>query len=174
MSPEVLKSSIDVVNLLSTSGEQLLGVDLGTESIDWDISIDNSIDWDIGNVGCSGEADNGFQIVNADEYLVNLMAQNVGDSVPNLADNAECRSNSRNYKSEICWDISVEDIEKATLGDVVLLDAEAQTGLSSVEVLAQSQGVHEQRSQLLETEYRNKILDDLFEVFFLIFCYCAC
>lgn len=131
--------------------------DANADSIDWDFSVDSSqIDWDIGTVEEAEDAGNGlgpYEMVNASEILQsspNEAAQS--DLVPEVS------------VSDISWDISVETPQVDTIDDVNLSNVvENQT--SVLDTSTQTTEIKEGRSQLLETEYRNKILDDLNEVY---------
>ncbi|XP_004304381.1 PREDICTED: CDK5RAP3-like protein [Fragaria vesca subsp. vesca] len=130
--------------------------DANADSIDWDFSVDSSqIDWDIGTVEEAEDAGNGlgpYEMVNASEILQsspNEAAQS--DLVPEVS------------VSDISWDISVETPQVDTIDDVNLSNVvENQT--SVLDTSTQTTEIKEGRSQLLETEYRNKILDDLNEI----------
>ncbi|KAI3682389.1 hypothetical protein L1987_82342 [Smallanthus sonchifolius] len=146
---------LDSVNVLTNPNDpkQLtFEVSPATDSIDWDITLDSSqIDWDIGTV----EEDNGnglgpYEIVDASEIPQNSLNDDV----------ASDEINSENMVSEISWDITVGHPE------VELTQADVFPGehVSAINVLNESQGVDRVRSRLLETEYRSRILDDLFEI----------
>ncbi|KAD4888749.1 hypothetical protein E3N88_20822 [Mikania micrantha] len=148
---------LDSVNALTNSNEpnQLtFEVSPSTDSIDWDITLDSSqIDWDIGTV----EEDNGnglgpYEIVDASEIPQNSLND---DMAPN-------EINRENMVSEISWDITVGNPEvELTQADVDVAPVEHVSGIN---VLNESLGVERIRSRLLETEYRSRILDDLFEI----------
>ncbi|TVU11424.1 hypothetical protein EJB05_45010 [Eragrostis curvula] len=115
--------------------------------IDWDISVDaNEIDWDIGAVDQpieeSGDGFGSYEIIDANIELAG--SENYDVSV---SDNP-----SANKESEICWDVSADSYEE----NANINNAPAELG--------ESQMLDEDRSQLLEKEYRNDILDDLLEV----------
>ncbi|KAK3132295.1 hypothetical protein QOZ80_6AG0519170 [Eleusine coracana subsp. coracana] len=119
--------------------------------IDWDISVDtNEIDWDIGAVEQpteeSGDGFGSYEIIDANIELAG--SENYGVSI---SDNP-----SMNKESDICWDISADSLEEN-------VHENANTENSATE-LGQSQMLAEDRSRLLEKEYRNDILDDLLEV----------
>ncbi|KAK1428822.1 hypothetical protein QVD17_17662 [Tagetes erecta] len=126
--------------------------EVSPDSIDWDITLDSSqIDWDIGTV----EEDNGnglgpYEIVDASE----IPQSSLNDVV------ASDEINRENTVSEISWDITVGHPEvESTQADVFQGEH-----VSGINVLNESQGVDRVRSRLLETEYRSRILDDLFEI----------
>ncbi|GJN28910.1 hypothetical protein PR202_gb17084 [Eleusine coracana subsp. coracana] len=119
--------------------------------IDWDISVDtNEMDWDIGAVEQpteeSGDGFGSYEIIDANIELAG--SENYGVSI---SDNP-----SMNKESDICWDISADSLEEN-------VHENANTENSATE-LGQSQMLAEDRSRLLEKEYRNDILDDLLEV----------
>ncbi|KAA8517004.1 hypothetical protein F0562_017178 [Nyssa sinensis] len=66
--------------------------------------------------------------------------------------------------SEISWDIGVENPQVDLIEDASLSNAVPKPHTSIPKALTETQEITKDRSQLLETEYRNKILDDLFEV----------
>ncbi|KAG9450639.1 hypothetical protein H6P81_010604 [Aristolochia fimbriata] len=161
--PEVLNSLSGPSEPHSSStviSKQFVDPNLGMDNIDWDISMNATIDWDIGTIEPTDGTENGFEIVNATE----VSADNEGATGSAHSDKAEDSSLSDISKSEICWDISIENpqvdmIEEAALP---ILDAEASLSIPSVQ--GGNGDMEEERSQLLETDYRNKILDDLFEL----------
>ncbi|KAL7600390.1 hypothetical protein Lser_V15G26358 [Lactuca serriola] len=124
--------------------------DAAGDSIDWDITLDSSqIDWDIGTVEDSGDGFGAYEIVDASEIL--------GSSLKDGMESDE--TNKEKMVSEISWDIGVENLEDESTQNSALIDVMP----SGMNVLNQSQGIKD-RSQLLETEYRSRILDDLFEI----------
>ncbi|KAI7980936.1 CDK5RAP3-like protein [Camellia lanceoleosa] len=66
--------------------------------------------------------------------------------------------------SEISWDISVENPQVHVIEDTGLSNAVLESHTSIPNIVTETQEIAQQRSQLLETEYRNKVLDDLFEI----------
>ncbi|XP_076881283.1 CDK5RAP3 protein homolog [Bidens hawaiensis] len=143
---------VDSVNVLTNPNEPndlTFEVNPASDSIDWDITVDSSqIDWDIGTV----EEDNGnglgpYEIVDASE-------------IPQHDDVASDEVNKENIVSEISWDISVDHPEVES----TQADAFQSEHVSGINLLNESQRVDRVRSRLLETEYRSRILDDLFEI----------
>ena len=67
--------------------------------------------------------------------------------------------------SDISWDISVETPQVDVIDDVSLPNIQLENQTYAPDSLPLIRGTREERSQLLETEYRNKILDDLYEVY---------
>ncbi|XP_077210517.1 CDK5RAP3 protein homolog [Tasmannia lanceolata] len=159
---DYLKDPLKLNSSSSLAVKQLPDVDITTDNIDWGISVDNShIDWDIGTVEQMDELGDGlgpYEIVNPHEDL------QTSPTDPNLSNKLEDGSLLEISNSEICWDISIENPPVEMLEDAVLPDAEMETHSSSPKLSAKNENIAEKRSQLLETEYRNKILDDLFEV----------
>ncbi|KAK7392823.1 hypothetical protein VNO78_21271 [Psophocarpus tetragonolobus] len=141
----IVHSSINELNPASSSAEVVV------PDIDWDISVESSqIDWDIGTVEETEENGNGlgpYEIINASDI----------GSDPTVS-NQELGSHA-----DISWDISVDTPQVD-----VIDDDSAQTVLenqtSLPDALSQLAENKEERSQLLDTEYRNKILDDLYEM----------
>lgn len=120
--------------------------------IDWDISVDaNEIDWDIGAVEQpaeeSGDGFGSYEIIDANIELAG--SENYDVSV---SDNQSVKD------SEICWDITADSFEGNVHENANIESSPTESG--------QSQILAEDRSQLLEKEYRNYILDDLLEVCF--------
>lgn len=142
--------ALDADNIQSS--ENANGTDAAADSIDWDITLDTAeIDWDVSMVE---EVDSGndlgsYEIVNASD---------IPESSPFKVEESQ---GPEVDVSEISWDVSVETPQVEEIGDSALLESN-QTPLadSTTQVL----GSGGERSQLLETEYRNKILDDLYEV----------
>ncbi|KAL9278674.1 CDK5RAP3-like protein [Arabidopsis thaliana] len=134
------------------SSENANGTDAAADSIDWEITLETpEIDWDVSMVE---EVDSGndlgsYEIVNASDIPENSPFK-VEESQGLEVD-----------VSEISWDVSVETPQVEEIGDSALLESnQTQLTDSTTQVL----GSGGERSQLLETEYRNKILDDLYEV----------
>lgn len=129
-------------------------VDAAADNIDWDISVDNAtIDWDIGTVEETDDGGNGFgtyEIVTASE--VNETVEPNQNQLSNAGQDASV--------SEISWDVSVETPQVDVIDDVSL----PNVGAVNSPTIAQAAETKEGRSQLLDTEYRNKILDDLNEI----------
>uniref|UniRef100_A0A1J3K9Q0 CDK5RAP3-like protein n=1 Tax=Noccaea caerulescens TaxID=107243 RepID=A0A1J3K9Q0_NOCCA len=140
--------ALDTDNIQSS--ENANGTDAAADSIDWDITLDTAeIDWDVSMVE---EVDNGndlgsYEIVNASDIPENSPFKVEESQGPEVD------------VSEISWDVSVETPQVEEIAESGL---ENQTQLT--DCTTQVLGSGEERSQLLETEYRNKILDDLYEV----------
>ncbi|XP_039804040.1 CDK5RAP3-like protein isoform X2 [Panicum virgatum] len=120
------------------------------EDIDWDISVDaNEIDWDIGAVEQpaeeSGDGFGSYEIIDANIVLAGSENYNVSVS-DNPSLNKEGLAPS---ESGICWDITADGSEESV---------HYNTNIQNAPMLS------EDRSRLLEKEYRNDILDDLLEV----------
>jgi hypothetical protein len=127
---------------------------VAADDIDWDISVDaNEIDWDIGAVEQpveeSGNGFGSYEIIDANIELAG--SENYNVSVSDKSLNKEDLASS---EFGICWDITANSSEEI---------ASIQNAPSELEQ-PQSQMVTEDRSRLLEKEYRNDILDDLLEV----------
>lgn len=138
--------------------------------IDWDITLDSSqIDWDIGTVEQTEENGNGlgpYEIVNASD-----ISPNSPGFEPHHASflNKEEPLVQEVIASDVSWDISVENSHADEINEAGLSSSVMKR--HSVHQNASTEGqeaIHE-RSPLLDTEYRNKILDDLFEVYHHIF-----
>ncbi|PWA73831.1 hypothetical protein CTI12_AA257810 [Artemisia annua] len=150
---EVL-TSFDAQTNPNEPNQLALEADAAADSIDWDITLDSSqIDWDIGNV----EEDNGnglgpYEIVDASEIPQNSLNDEVeSDEINNMV-------------SEISWDISVDHPDVELTQDSAVTDVFSGEPVSGINVLNESQGISGVRSRLLETEYRSRILDDLYEI----------
>ncbi|CAI9097401.1 OLC1v1033816C1 [Oldenlandia corymbosa var. corymbosa] len=133
-------------------------------SIDWDITLDTAqIDWDIGTVEDTEENGNGlgpYEIVNASD--VSNSPENETSDSHQLS--SEQFSAPEVSISDISWDISVEnpEINVAEESGFVISNDQSESVIQNTLSLVQDS--NKERSPLLETEYRNKILDDLFEV----------
>ncbi|KAF6158704.1 hypothetical protein GIB67_040218 [Kingdonia uniflora] len=123
------------------TGDLAPDTDVATDIIDWDISLEIAqIDWDIGTVEEPDETENGlgpYEIVSSNEALEASLAESCVES----------------------WDVSVENPQVDILEDVL---PENQSAVQSASTEAVDD--KEMASQLLATEYRNNILDDLFEI----------
>jgi hypothetical protein len=137
-------------------------VDFAAPDIDWDISVESSqIDWDIGTVEDTEDTGNGlgpYEIINASEAIQTSSTEDVG-SDPTIS-NEELGSHA-----DISWDISVESAQVDVIDDVNASNAVLDNQTSLPGALSQLTENKEGKSQLLDTEYRNKILDDLYEVY---------
>ncbi|CAN8298495.1 unnamed protein product [Cochlearia groenlandica] len=147
-----VSEALDADNIQSS--ETANGADAAEDSIDWDITLDTAeIDWDVSMVE---EVDSGndlgsYEIVNASDIPDNSSFK-VEESQGHEVD-----------VSEISWDVSVETPQVEEIVDSALIESglENQT---TTDPTSQVLGSGGERSQLLDTEYRNKILDDLYEV----------
>lgn len=150
-----------------------MDADLSMGGIDWNISVDDAqIDWDIGTVEQVEESDNGFGSYELVDYSADYQESENGkamlvdeESLKTAEDEAAVLADSG---SGICWDAGLKKSQFATLEDSVVTDAGVESQQIAIEK-SQPSRLDEERSPFLETEYRNKILDDLFEVFYLIY-----
>lgn len=137
--------------------------------IDWDITIDSSqIDWDIGTMETE---DNGnglggpYEIVNASDISLDSPHKPVDEAeqIQNL-ESKDCPVTSDLSLSEISWDVTVESPLVGGAEDITsVLTTVTDAGSTNYYAKTDAIGSNHDRSQLMETEYRNKILDDLFE-----------
>jgi CDK5 regulatory subunit-associated protein 3 len=120
-----------------------LGLSTSIDGIDWNITMDKTqIDWDIGAVEEQLEESGNM-----------LTAHEISNS------NVEGDQSSDKVEG-INWDVGIENL---------LVDMEPQVQDATIEehvyeLVETGASGQEERSQLLETDYRNKVLDDLFEV----------
>ncbi|CAA3015090.1 CDK5RAP3-like protein [Olea europaea var. sylvestris] len=143
--------------------------DMGADSIDWDINMDSSqIDWDIGAVEETEDTGNGlgpYEIVNASDILENSPRKDVvnveSHQVVSNPENSEAPDASM---SESPWDIVVENPQVVGTEEADLSRIFSVPGSNVLNDSSKAPDTNRDRSQLLETEYRNKILDDLFEI----------
>ncbi|KAL2225897.1 CDK5RAP3-like protein [Sesamum indicum] len=139
---------------------------IAADGIDWDITLESSqIDWDIGTVETE---DNGnglgpYEIVNASDVLPNSPHKD-GAETHQISENIEGPIAPDVSMSGISWDISVENPQVGGAEDASLLGTGTEFGSTYHYTRDEVTGSNQDRSQLMETEYRNKILDDLFEV----------
>ncbi|ONH95488.1 hypothetical protein PRUPE_7G073900 [Prunus persica] len=151
---------VDSGNVQSSNDETnnvKVDVDINADSLDWDFSVDSSqIDWDIGTLEETEDTGNGlgpYEMVNASEILQSAPNEAVkSDQIPEIS------------VSEISWDISVETPQVDVIDDVNFPNVVVDNQTSGLDTSTETTEIKEGRSQLLETEYRNKILDDLNEV----------
>lgn len=159
---------VDSVNIPSSYSELNTDAGVNVDNIDWDISVDSSqIDWDIGTVEETEDTGNGlgpYEIVNASEILQGS-SENEAVESDQIPSNKDVDGSPPEISvSDISWDISVETPQVDVIDDVSLTNVGSENQTFVLENLIQPTGTKEERSQLLETEYRNKILDDLYEV----------
>jgi hypothetical protein len=134
----------------NVTGAENIDSNISADDIDWDISLDdNGIDWDIGAVEQpveeSGNGFGSYEIIDANVELAGSENYNFG-----ISDDPSVNKSSSSEPG-ICWDIT----------DV---NPEENASIQNAPESGQSQSLAEERSQLLEKEYRNNILDDLLEV----------
>ncbi|KAI8558932.1 hypothetical protein RHMOL_Rhmol04G0134500 [Rhododendron molle] len=143
-------------------------MDVAADIIDWDITVDSSqIDWDIGTVEETDDAGNGlgpYEMVNASEIFPNSSPNEGVESDMTLTNKEEDGLVPDVSVLDISWDIGVEHPRVDLIKDVGLSNTMPEYHTSIPDIVTENQGVPEQKSQLLETEYRNKVLDDLFEI----------
>ncbi|XP_024031180.1 CDK5RAP3-like protein [Morus notabilis] len=159
---------VDSVNVQSKYNELNTDAIVNEDHIDWDISVDSSqIDWDIGTVEETEDAGNGlgqYEIVNASEILQSSLPNEAVES-DQIPSNKEVDGLLAEISvSDIAWDVSVETPQVDVIDDVRLTNIGSENQTYVLENLTQPTGTKEERSQLLETEYRNQILDDLYEI----------
>ncbi|XP_044429800.1 CDK5RAP3-like protein isoform X2 [Triticum aestivum] len=147
----------EVQNSLGTAmdGGEPIDSNVPADDIDWDISVDNNgIDWDIGAVEQpveeSGNGFGSYEIIDANIELAGSENYGVGASAYPSADKEGLTCDTS--ENQICWDISTDNPEESATVE----NAPTESG--------QYECLTEERSQLLEKEYRNNILDDLLEV----------
>ncbi|XP_050227723.1 CDK5RAP3-like protein [Mercurialis annua] len=162
-SPEIL----DVANVQLNYDEpsHVRGeMDVANDNIDWDISVDSAqIDWDVGTVEETDDGGNGFgpyEIVNASDVIQN----DVVESDQNLSDRGIDSSHPEISVSEISWDINVDTPQVDITDDVSLSNIIPGNQMYIPDSSTHNLEEKEERSRLLETEYRNKLLDDLYEI----------
>lgn len=136
--------------------------EIAAPDIDWDISVESSqIDWDIGAVEETEDTGNGlgpYEIINASDVIQTSSPNEDVGSDPTIS-NQEPGSHT-----DISWDVSVETPQVDVIDDVSSLNVLSENQTSLPDALSQLTENKEERSQLLDTEYRNNILDDLYEV----------
>ncbi|KAJ8756322.1 hypothetical protein K2173_025134 [Erythroxylum novogranatense] len=162
--------SVDIVSEIDGAKDMKGDMDVSADAIDWDISVDNAqIDWDIGTVEETDDNGNGFgpyEIVNASDILQCSSPDEAVKSDKTLLNENETTMHSEVSASEISWDISVETPQVDMTDDVNLppVGLEKQNQAYPSHWLNDTSGARGDKSQLLNTEYRNKILDDLYEI----------
>ncbi|KAH0462625.1 hypothetical protein IEQ34_010200 [Dendrobium chrysotoxum] len=169
MSLEVQNSLHTPSNLCSTHPMAVEGspdIDVATGDIDWDISLgDTQIDWDIEQNELTGDEFGLCEIIDAHKEL---QVSETGDGV--VSDNntplkvLEAGIVSGVAETEICWDISIENPQMDASEHFAPPSSSQEVQQIDPVAPCIPQSLEEERSQLLDTEYRNKILDDLFEL----------
>lgn len=170
VAPGMLDSA-DVQSGVNETNPIRENIDVAADTIDWDIAVDRAqIDWDIGTVEEAEDAGNGlgpYEIVNASEILQSSSQDQVVESDQISLNKKEDILPPKVSVSEISWDISVETPQVDVIDDGNLLNVgQEKNKVYFLDTRTQTPEIKEDRSQLLETEYRNKILDDLYEVYF--------
>ncbi|KAJ1259163.1 hypothetical protein BS78_10G133000 [Paspalum vaginatum] len=142
-----------------TLSEGQIDSDVPADDIDWDISVEaNEIDWDIGAVEQpveeSGNGFGSYEIIDANIELAGIENYNA-----NVSDNPSLnKEDAASSGSGICWDITADNAEESAHDSANILNSPSELGQSQSQIFA------EDRSRLLEKEYRNDLLDDLLEV----------
>lgn len=162
MGSEVL-NSVTAKASLEDSHMVTGNVDTVDASIDWDITLDSSqIDWDIGTIEEADDSTNGlasYEIINASD-----IDQSYSQSDAEKTDQASLKKDDSMVQefpvSDISWDISVENPQIDVINESDLSSAVPELPAPGYNATNET---HE-RSQFLETEYRSKVLDDVFEV----------
>lgn len=135
-------------------------MDAAADSIKWDISVENpEIDWDIGTVEEAEDNGNGlgpYEMVDASD--VNGASGHGETQQSNVTEDVV------QEPFEISWDVTVETPQVDVIDDGNGSGVAKEALMSAMYPAVHTTDVKELRSQLLETEYRNKILDDLYEV----------
>ncbi|MBA0800580.1 hypothetical protein Gohar_011006, partial [Gossypium harknessii] len=164
-----VSAASETLDLENTHNDINLGrgdIDVSADAIDWDISVDNAqIDWDIGTLEETDDGGGGlgpYEIVNASDILQNSSPNEVAESDKTPLDKTE--NPPEISVSDISWDISVETPQVDVIDEVSLPNIQLENQTYASDSLPLTRGTREERSQLLETEYRNKILDDLYEM----------
>jgi len=136
----------EVQNSLVEDSKSNQNLDLNSpiDGIDWNITMDGAqIDWDIGAVEEQSEESGNM-----------LGIHEIGDS------NVEKGDQLSDKVEGINWDVGIEDLKLEMEAPV----QDATTEENVCGLVETGASGHEERSQLLGTDYRNKILDDLFEI----------
>ncbi|GAB4851550.1 hypothetical protein Ancab_030953 [Ancistrocladus abbreviatus] len=159
---------LDSINTTSNIGQQNDAggaIAVGADGIDWDITLESSqIDWDIGTIEETEDPGNGlgpYEIVNASDILQDSSPDSNVTSIQSSLSKEESPGLGI---SKISWDVSVENLQSEAKEDSSPQNAVHEAQITAPETLMQVEVKSVDRSPLLETEYRNKILDDLFEV----------
>lgn len=172
-------SSSDVsatADLLTKEQEKTSGVEVSSNDIDWNINTTADetaeIDWEIGTIEQSETCRNdkveqtlkptseklefvlqddtvkgGFQPIDTKNDIIDHNVEDTGVSEP--------------IQPEICWEISIEDASVAATEETMERESLAHH-LSNFPEATENE--KHPLSPFLDTEYRNKLLDDLFEL----------
>ncbi|KAM7269997.1 hypothetical protein ACFE04_029211 [Oxalis oulophora] len=153
--PSLSVSAISDILAKSSSDKEndgIVNIEADAYNIDWDITVDSDqIDWDIGAVEETDDSGNGFghyEMVNSSD-------------IPQNSSSSEDFVQPEISVSEIAWDVSVETPQVDVIDEMIMSNADMD---NQNDALSRNPQIKEDRSQLLETEYRNKILDDLYEI----------
>lgn len=169
-----ISASLEVENSLKDQSELYISdpttvegsadMDVAIGGIDWNLSADDGqIDWDVGQPEVS--VDDGFGSYEIIDAHTELQESENGDVV--LSGNIsviEEGALSKTTGTELCWGISIENPQ--VYATEHLDSPSSSQEVQHVEPIesTSSQSHKEKRSQLLDSEYRNKILDDLLEL----------
>lgn len=156
------QSKLDPAYLLTVEGTDDMEAAIG--GIDWNFSVDDAqINWDIEHPEVSSDGIDSYEIIDAHKDLQESENVDVVLSDNNLSVIEEGIV-SKEMDNGICWDISIENPQVNATEHLAPPIASQEVQQVDPIGSTSSQFLEEMRSQLLETEYRNKILDDLFEL----------
>lgn len=171
-------SEVAATSVLLTNKEQdkTFEVEVSSNDIDWNIDTtadeNAEIDWEIGTVEesktCGNDkveqtlqpASEKMEFVLQDDTVKGGF-QSLGTKDDGIDWNVEDTGVSEPIQSEICWDISIEDVSVAATEEPLEQESSANH-LSNFPEATENE--KHSLSPFLDTEYRNKLLDDLFEL----------
>ncbi|KAF3778722.1 CDK5RAP3-like protein [Nymphaea thermarum] len=161
--PEIVDSEVQFE--LSSSLPIVEKQEQDAVDIDWNITLDNTgIDWEIGPIDQSEDSETLFgsiEIVNPEEN-VHQPLSDIDNSLHVSPNELVSGLGKECSDQEICWDIYIENTPVEMLDGIP--DADQKAKISDLNTCTINKAKEEPRSKLLETEYRNRLLDDLFEI----------
>ncbi|KAG0475288.1 hypothetical protein HPP92_014974 [Vanilla planifolia] len=143
--------------------------DLTVGGIDWNIAVnDGQINWDISTWDMKEELSDGsgsYEIIDGHNESQKLESGDDALFDDKTSQNVlEEGTVSKTSESEMCWDICIENPQCDADENLAQSNSSKEVQLVASMESTASQSLEEQRSPLLDTDYRNKLLDDLFEL----------
>lgn len=162
--PEIVESEVQVDRSYSLQIMEKQEHDVA--DIDWNITLDSTgIDWEIGLVHQAVDSEAPFgsnETVNSEENFHKLLSNGDIKTLHSSPIELVRGIGGQCPAQEAQWDINIENTPVEMLDGIP--NADQKHKISDLSACTINMTQEEPRSKLLETEYRNRLLDDLFEV----------
>ncbi|CAN6440427.1 unnamed protein product [Victoria cruziana] len=162
--PEIVESEVQVDRSYSLQIMEKQEHDVA--DIDWNITLDSTgIDWEIGLVHQAVDSEAPFgsnETVNSEENFHKLLSNGDIKTLHSSPIELVRGIGGQCPAQEVQWDINIENTPVEMLDGIP--NADQKHKISDLSACTINMTQEEPRSKLLETEYRNRLLDDLFEI----------